>query len=469
MDREYFLDEKYNKHRLILKFAEGGQGVVYKTENSRILVKISKVKNIGEMKWKVNRIRSLNLSQDLSLALPLFNLNIPNDNFEGYIMKMMEDMQPISILMKSEFKTKEECLNYYNLETGGLEKRLKVLKKIAYNLFSLHSKGIVYGDISPNNIFVSKSLDHSEAWFIDCDNLAYSYEVANPIGTPGFIAPEIRACLSPYNSEIRVNTIESDIYSFAILAFYILFLADPFRGEILEQDSTEEDDWEDEESTENNEERKFDLGEVSWIGEGDEKNKPLYGLSTEIDKMISSTMKELFSKTLGYKGRHFPKNRPSMRIWYEEINNMLNSLKKCECGYSYYEKIEKCINCSSIMSEELIFLLEYSDKKKSKTIYKSKADFKKNGSITFDNSDLGIGRYRDKNKICFEMFIKNKKYIIENKMDEIIKITEKTELDGEETISLKQNKKDYFVKFEGLCIEIPIPGIKISIGGKCGI
>lgn len=469
MDKEYFLDEKYNKHRLILKLAEGGQGAVYKTENSRILVKISKVKNIGEMKWKVNRIRSLNLSQDLSLALPLFNLNIPNNNFEGYIMKMMEDMEPIFILMKSEFKTKEKCLDYYNLETGGLEKRLKVLKKIAYNLFSLHSRGIVYGDISPNNIFVSKSLHHSEAWFIDCDNLAYSHEVINPIGTPGFIAPEIRACLPPYNSEIRVNTIESDRYSFAILAFYILFLADPFKGGILEQDSSEEDEWEDEESTENNSERKFDLGEVSWIGEGDEKNKPLYGLSTEMDKMISSTMKELFSKTLGYSGRNFPKKRPSIRIWYEEINDMLNSLKKCECGYSYFEKIEKCKNCSSTLFDELVFLLEYSNKSKTKTLYRSKADLKNSRSITLDNSDLGIGRYQDKDKICFEMSIKNGKYTIENKMDEVIKITEKNELDGEETINLKQNKKDYFVKFEGLCIEIPKSGIKISIGGKCGI
>ncbi|MGL5639158.1 MAG: protein kinase domain-containing protein [Cetobacterium sp.] len=469
MDKSEYIDEKGYKYKLKVKLAEGGQGKVYRTHIPQMLVKISEVNNRGDMKWKVNKIRSLNLPSYLNLALPLYNLNIPNQNHEAYVMRMMEDMEPILLLMKNEFNTKEECLDYYNLETGGLEKRLKVLKKIAYNLFSLHSRGIVYGDISPNNIFVSKSPLHSEAWFIDCDNLSYSHEVSNTIGTIGFIAPEIRASLPPYNENRRVNTIESDRYSFAILAFHILFLADPFRGEILDEDSFEEDNWDSDDEVESDSERKFDLGEVSWIGEGDEKNKPVYGLSTEIDSMLSSSMKELFSNTLGYSGRHFPQNRPSMRIWYEEINNMLNSLKKCECGYSYFKKIEKCVKCDSNISEELVFLLEYPDNKKNKTIYRSKVDFKKNGSITFDNSDLGIGRYREKNKVCFEMSIKNKKYIIENKMDEIIKIIERNELDGEETVNLRQNKKDYFLKFEDLCIELPKTGIKISIGGNCGV
>ncbi len=42
------------------------------------------------------------------------------------------------------------------IETGGLKKRLRILKKLSNILAELHSRGLVYGDLSPKNIFVSE-------------------------------------------------------------------------------------------------------------------------------------------------------------------------------------------------------------------------------------------------------------------------------------------------------------------------
>ena len=114
------------------------------------------------------------------------------------------------------------------------------------------------------------------------------------IGTDGFCSPEIRKTLPPYNIGKQNNTIENDIYAFTNLAFNILFLSDPFKGSILLESNDENDEdewWEDEDG----DEKKFDLGEVSWVGENDKNNKPIYGLSINMDKMISPELKNLFN------------------------------------------------------------------------------------------------------------------------------------------------------------------------------
>lgn len=463
-----FIDEKGYEHKVnfLDEIGEGAQGKVFRTNNRGILVKVAEVGKPGEMKWKVNKIRSLNLPKNLNFALPIVNLNIPNGKYEGYIMRIMEDMNPISYLMRSSFKSEEGLYKYYDEETGGLKRRLEILKKIAYDLFAIHSRGIVYGDISPNNLFVSSDVNHKEVWFIDCDNMEHNYDVNYTIGSPGFCSPEIRKALPPYNEGQQRNTIENDIYSFANLAFHIIFLADPFRGSILEDDNDDEDNWDDEDDDwgkEEEGERKFDLGEVSWVGEEDPSNRPLYGLSSWISDMISPELKELINKTLGYEGRRNPKVRPSMRIWYEEINSLLNSLVTCECGYSYYDLNISCLRCGDEKGSNLRLEVEYSDGKLSKTIVKPKEIEEENSLIEIKYSDLGIGRYQEKEEVCLELSNRYKKYSIRNKFKTEINIIENNGLDGEEVLVLKPNKKEQVIRFEGLILNIDKYNLKIKI------
>ena len=368
-------------------------------------------------------------------------------------MRMMEDMKPISHLMKNSFKNIEECYNYYNQETGGLRRRLEILKKIAYNLYYLHSRGIVYGDISSNNIFVSTDLKYSEIWFIDCDNIDYSCDVDYTIGTDGFCSPEIRKTLPPYNIGKQNNTIENDIYAFTNLAFNILFLSDPFKGSILLESNDENDEdewWEDEDG----DEKKFDLGEVSWVGENDKNNKPIYGLSINMDKMISPELKNLFDRTLGYVGRNNPKERPSLRIWYEEINNLLNNLVDSDDGNSYYFRNIENKNC-------LIFEVNYQDEKNSRRIIRKKEEV-----MEIKYCDLGIGRYSEKEEVYLEFISKlNKNSIKNNSLKEIV-VEQNHKLDGEEKIKIKSKDRKQVVKFEELVINIVEEKLKIKIKGE---
>ena len=453
-----FIDEKGYIHRIDIAniIGTGAQGAVYRGENKNILIKINQTKEENYLGKKIDKIKSLNLSKDFKFTLPITKLNSSDKNYEGYIMRMMEDMKPISCLMRTSFENMEECYRYYNKETGGLRRRLEVLKKVAYNLYYLHSKGIVYGDISPNNIFVSKELSHSEIWFIDCDNIDYSYDIDYTIGTDGFCSPEIRKVLAPYNMGKQTNTIENDIYAFANLAFNILFLADPFKGSIIwkENETSEdnEDDWWDVEEDDDN--KKFDLGEVSWVGENDESNKPIYGLSTNMDKMISPELKNLFNETLGYIGRNNPKQRPSLRIWYEEINNLLNNLVDSDDGNSYYFRdIEN--------KNYLIFEVNYQNEKNSRRIIKKKEEV-----IEIKYCDLGIGRYSEKEEVYLEFISKlNKNSIKNNSLKEIV-VEQNHKLDGEEKIKIKSKDRKQVVKFEELVINIVEEKLKIKIKGE---
>lgn len=449
-----FMDEKGYVHRIDIAniVGTGAQGAVYRGENKNILIKINQTKEENYLGKKIDKIKSLNLPKNLNFTLPIAKLNIPNKNYEGYIMRMMEDMKQISHLMKNSFKNIEECYDYYNQETGGLRRRLEILKKIAYNLYYLHSRGIVYGDISSNNIFISMDSKYTEVWFIDCDNIDYSYDIDYTIGTDGFCSPEIRKVLAPYNIGKQTNTIENDIYAFANLAFNVLFLADPFRGSILLEDNEDDsDDWWDDES---DDEKKFDLGEVSWVGENDESNKPIYGLSINMDKMISPELKNLFNETLGYFGRNNPKQRPSLRIWYEEINNLLNNLVDSDDINSYY--------FSDIENKDyLIFEINYQGYKKNKRIIRKKEEV-----IEIKYCDLGIGKYSEKEKTYLKFSSKyNKNYIVNNSLKEII-VEQNHKLDGQEQIKIKSEDRKQVIKFEELVINIVEEKLKIKIIGE---
>lgn len=101
-----FMDEKGYVHRIDIAniVGTGAQGAVYRGENKNILIKINQTKEENYLGKKIDKIKSLNLPKNLNFTLPIAKLNIPNKNYEGYIMRMMEDMKPISYLMKNSLK-----------------------------------------------------------------------------------------------------------------------------------------------------------------------------------------------------------------------------------------------------------------------------------------------------------------------------------------------------------------------------
>ena len=350
------VDERGNVHVLDKVLGEGGQGVVLATNNPDIAVKLISggVKPTSEQKetllerlthgfgaalvtgdaehkklrTRLETVQTLPIP-DLHLARPLAMLR----GHVGYTMRLLRDMEPIRTLILSG-----ENLTAEYLANGGLRRRLRLLAKTAETLGRLHSIPLVYADVSPNNVFVSSSVEANEVWLIDADNLHFQSAPGPQVYTPGFGAPEIVAGRAP------ISTL-SDTYAFAILAFYILAQIHPFLGNQVEEGGWEE--------SIDLEEQAY-AGELPWIeDEDDDSNCSDRGIPREL--ILTSRLRGLFQQTFG-PGRREVASRPSMLEWAEALHQCADATITCGgCGSTFYVGQKKCPWCANSSPSEFLY------------------------------------------------------------------------------------------------------------------
>lgn len=317
-------------HRLDAKpIGQGGQGIVFRTRDQHIAVKML-TDNLGrplqnpEARERLSRqledFRLLPLP-DLHIATPVAMLAPP---LVGYVMRLLTDMVPIDTLIA---RPNANLAEFY-LTGGGLKRRLGLLARTAETLSRLHAVPLVYADVSRNNVFISKDTVAGEAWLIDSDNLHYLSRSSFRIYTPDFGAPEIVQGAS------GVNTL-TDIHSFSVLAFWVLCQKHPFLGDYVDDGGPEI-------------EAKALGGDIPWIhDENDNSNCTQNGIPRDI--VLSPRLWELFHATFGA-GRTQPSRRPSMLRWVEALHQAADLAVTCsECRSSYYVKEKSCPWCGAAM------------------------------------------------------------------------------------------------------------------------
>lgn len=95
MSNSRFMDQFGNEFFATKELSRGGQGVVYRTDDKDIAVKIPLGPN-GEPDFSQSnsdsfyRVRSLPVRTDLHIALPISVLK----NSPGYAMKLLNEMEP---------------------------------------------------------------------------------------------------------------------------------------------------------------------------------------------------------------------------------------------------------------------------------------------------------------------------------------------------------------------------------------
>jgi serine/threonine protein kinase len=315
------VDTKKVSYNVLKKLGEGSQGVTYLLEDKRHIVKLfNKHFDSNMSKSKINFLINLNLDKKI-FAIPLRAIAQPSN---GYIAEFASGMIPLS---EMKLNPKIESLSQWYKETGGLIRRYKLLIHLSSILRTIHSKGLTYCDLSPNNIFISENTEYHNVFLIDLDNLRYKTSLLNNIFTPFYGAPELVNNTAP-------NTPMSDSFSFAVIAYEILALNHPLIGDYVSEGEPEF-------------EGKALAGKLPWVEHStDTINHRSTGFPS--DKVIPKKLMKIFDKTFDM-GLNDAMKRPSMAEWFDGLNLALNELLKCgnkECGLYYpYNNYNSCTFC----------------------------------------------------------------------------------------------------------------------------
>ena len=351
-------------HRLAPEpLGRGGQGVVFRTRSPDIAVKLittgalpdrsegdspgGRLESIlasrtfeprvdqqahAELKERLDDVLLLPL-EDLQIARPIALLK----NHAGYAMRLLTDMEPIGRLVAPAGT--EELADFYR-QTGGLRRRLRVLARTAHLLSRVHAIPAVYGDLSPNNVFISQDPLQAESWLIDPDNLRLEGGRGPTVYTPGFGAPEVM------QSSTRATTL-SDAWAFAVLAFQVLCQAHPMLGELVEEGGWEESI---------DLEAKAFGGELPWMhDEDDDSNYGEVGIFPR-ELALSPRLTDLFGRALGL-GRTDPARRPSMSEWAEVLQQAADLTLACaDCGSTSFVSARGCAWCDSVKVSSFLYI-----------------------------------------------------------------------------------------------------------------
>lgn len=360
------VDEYGNVHEIVAELARGGQGVVYRTKDVDLAVKqpldaSGRPDKTANLRERFQNIRLLPLPRRIPVSLPLAILR----DEPGYVMRLLNDMKPFTVFDldgKSKKKLEDErqalpqwltkisdknlalrLLHYAS--TGSTRRRLRALAKCAAILARLHSAGLVYGDLSPNNAFIGED-DPLNVWLIDADNMRLELPSGGvSVYTPGYGAPEV----VQGRDQSRPRT---DCWAFAVMTFKLLALCHPFIGSKVLQAEDENGGWDAEsqlsgDGTPANMEDQAYAGYLPFVDdEDDDTNQGVGGLPRAL--VATKGLRRLFQETFGA-GRELPHRRPAMAFWTLELSKAADQSLACpECGMSHFiDEHAQCPYCGT--------------------------------------------------------------------------------------------------------------------------
>lgn len=313
------VDEAGAVHTLAKKIGAGGQGEVWLAEGGRRIVKLLRPGADAEvLRRQFAFVRRLDLG-GLHVAKPIAVLKKPH---VGYVAEFLGDMVSIKTLLEAPSKD----LVRWHIDTGSLRRRLRLLAHAGEALLGLHAKGVVYADVSHNNVFVSEPVGAVESWLIDLDNLSHESDPRLAIYTPGYGAPEVVAGTSGCTSL-------SDAWAFAVLAWHTLTLHHPFIGDLVNDGEPELED-------------EAFAGRLPWVGHStDDRNRCSKGLPSEL--VLAGRLMELAKRTFedGVTDR---KKRTSLSDWVDRLHVAADQTVRCPvCAGTYFVTSTDCPWCEA--------------------------------------------------------------------------------------------------------------------------
>jgi|694.fasta_scaffold110040_2 DNA-binding helix-hairpin-helix protein with protein kinase domain len=313
-----------SRYDLGAQLGSGGQGTVFAVPGRPLAVKVMHAANLADdlrCKENISRVRLLDLA-GLNIARPKCALREPH---VGYVMDLMTGMVPLRTLLRPPRSHLKDPGAWYR-DTGGLLRRLRILSKLAVLLGDLHARGMVFGDASPNNVFVSEDVSHDEVWLIDADNITQGAGRSG-LYTPGYGAPEL------VRRETQSDSL-TDAWSLATMVFEVLACLHPFRDGVYVNEGEPEL------------EHEADCGRVPWV---DEETNPINNAVSGIarDKALTPALRTIASECFG--GSRLDRNsRPGVSRWKGALSDASDQVVTCaSCQQGYWVSQQRCSWCGA--------------------------------------------------------------------------------------------------------------------------
>ncbi|MSQ84704.1 MAG: hypothetical protein EXR77_17840 [Myxococcales bacterium] len=317
------VDEFGAVHALVKRLGVGGQGEVWLAAGGRRVVKLlNNGGNPESLRRQFAFVRRLDL-HGIHVAKPIAVLKPPH---VGYVADFLGEM----VAIKSIMQAPSANLASWHIASGGLRRRLRLLAHAGEALVALHGRGVIYTDVSHNNVFISEPVGAAEAWLIDLDNLRYQSDPALNLYTPGYGAPEIVAGRAGCTSL-------SDAWAFAVLVWQALTLTHPFVGDLVTEGDPEV------------EELAF-AGGLPWVRhQADTRNACTSGLPPEL--VLAPRLVELARRTFE-DGLSDRAKRPGIAEWVERLHAAADQAILCpDCAATYFVTETACSWCDAARPE----------------------------------------------------------------------------------------------------------------------
>ena len=260
---------------------------------------------------------------------PLHVVEDPEGRTFGYLMK----------IRPARFK------GVVDLMKRRVDPSFEALCRVGFNLTSgyehLHSAGLCYQDISFGNLFFDP--DTGEVLICDTDNVTENGKGSGVYGTPRFMAPEIvRGEAAPSRN--------TDLFSLAVLLFYMFMLSHPLEGKLEAQIKCLDD---------LAMKRLFGEDPVFIFDPEDARNRPLRGYQDNalvFWDLYPAALKNLFTRAFTA-GLHHPGARVTERQWMDLFAQLAGSILTCPgCGAEIFYDEERskmqtahtCWNCGRV-------------------------------------------------------------------------------------------------------------------------